>query len=119
MGEISKLADYSRETAEIVPLKPLVMEVLQSAELRLRHINIPVGYRSKQMLHMHISKRWVVLDGAMLVHRKHGVEKLVSDDQILIPSTEIHAFENVGRIPLKLVEIRTGIYLQDDELIGG
>ncbi len=118
MGSISKISDYVGGASTIVPLQPLVKEVLNGEDMRIFTITVPIEFSTAKLRHYHSSKRLIVVDGAMMVHLRDGIHRLVKEDQILIPATEPHSYQNIGRIPLKLVEIRTGSYLDDDEIVG-
>ena len=47
-----------------------------------------------------------------------GVDKLVSENEsVYIPIGAVHALENPGRIPIELIEIQTGSYLGEDDIV--
>ena len=116
MGSIANIADYTRLN-EPVTSPYEMMEIFQSDRVRIFHSTLAVHYVSEQMQHVHCDKRLVVLDGSMLVRLDTGVHRVLKDQDFVVPATKVHGIRNAGHIPLKLIELRTGCYVQDDELM--
>jgi mannose-1-phosphate guanylyltransferase/mannose-6-phosphate isomerase len=76
----------------------------------------PGGQLSLQM-HHHRAEHWVVVRGT--AHVTHGDETfLLSENQsTYIPIGTIHRLENPGRIPLELIEVQSGGYLGEDDIV--
>ena len=117
MGNISRFADYQQVVDQPDPPKEFHREIFSGQMVRVFHNLCPVDFKSKQLRHFHCNKRLIVVDGILQVVFKNGVQRIHKDDQVLVPATELHQLQNIGRIPLELIEIRTGTYLEDDELI--
>ena len=67
--------------------------------------------------HLHRAEHWTVVQGTARVTRD-GRTQLFSEGQtFLVPLGQSHALQNPGRIPLILIEIWTGTYLEEDDLI--
>jgi len=65
----------------------------------------------------HRVEHWVVVKGTAKV-TIDGVGKLVSENEsVYIPIGAVHALENPGRIPIELIEIQTGSYLGEDDIV--
>ena len=76
----------------------------------------PKAKLSLQM-HYHRSEHWVVLAGIAKV-RKAGEEIMLNaGDSIDIPVTMKHSLENPGMIPLKIIEVQNGNYLEEDDIV--
>ena len=76
----------------------------------------PLAKLSVQM-HHHRAEHWVVVKGTAKV-TIDGVDKLVSENEsVYIPIGAVHALENPGRIPIELIEIQTGSYLGEDDIV--
>jgi mannose-1-phosphate guanylyltransferase len=68
-------------------------------------------------MHHHRAEHWVVVKGTAKV-TIDGVDKLVSENEsVYIPIGAVHALENPGRIPIELIEIQTGSYLGEDDIV--
>ncbi len=67
--------------------------------------------------HHHRSEHWIVVQGAAKVTK--GDEEIIlhENESVYIPIGEVHRLENPGKIPLKLIEIQTGSYLGEDDII--
>ncbi|HET8706491.1 MAG TPA: cupin domain-containing protein, partial [Pseudomonadales bacterium] len=68
-------------------------------------------------MHHHRAEHWVVVQGTAIVWK--GEEKmLLSEDQsTYIPLGSVHRLENPGVIPLEIVEVQTGGYLGEDDIV--
>ena len=76
----------------------------------------PGGALSLQS-HMHRSEHWVVVEGTALVTIGPD-QKLVSENQsVYIPVGEKHRLENPGKVPMALIEVQTGAYLGEDDIV--
>ncbi len=67
--------------------------------------------------HIHASKQITVLDGYAEVDIHNTRIKLFEGQSTHIPNGTAHKIMNLGKIPLKYVEIRTGPYVKDDDLL--
>lgn len=70
-----------------------------------------------QTCHIHASKRITVLDGYAEVQLPDTCVKLFEGQSLNIPNGTTHEIINLGKIPLRYVEIRTGPYVLDDDQI--
>jgi len=84
---------------------------------RIKKIMInPKGKLSLQM-HMHRSEHWIVVCGTAKV-TLGDEEKLVHENEsIYIPKSTKHRIENPGKIPLQLIEVQNGEYVEEDDII--
>jgi mannose-1-phosphate guanylyltransferase/mannose-6-phosphate isomerase len=67
--------------------------------------------------HRHRAEHWVVVRGEALVTRGTEVFRLRADQSTYIPVGEIHRLENDGAEPLHLIEVQSGSYLGEDDII--
>jgi mannose-1-phosphate guanylyltransferase len=68
-------------------------------------------------MHHHRAEHWVVVKGTAKV-TIDGVDSLVSENEsVYIPIGAVHALENPGKIPIELIEIQTGSYLGEDDIV--
>ena len=93
----------------------------QSLDIGQRHqvkrIIVKAGGRLSLQKHHHRSEHWIVVRGAALV-TVNELQKLVHENEsIYIPIGAVHRMENPGKIPLELIEVQTGSYLGEDDII--
>jgi len=93
-------------------------ESLDSGERhQVKRIVVKAGGRLSLQKHHHRSEHWIVVRGAARV-TVDDVEKLVHENEsIYIPIGATHRLENPGKIPLELIEVQTGSYLGEDDII--
>ena len=75
------------------------------------------GAQLSLQLHRHRSEHWVVVIGTALV-TVGDEEKIVHEtESIYVPVGTPHRLANPGKIPLKLIEVQTGSYLGEDDIV--
>ena len=67
--------------------------------------------------HFHRAEHWVVVRGTALVTKGEEQFILKEDESAYIPLGVVHRLENPGKIPLELVEIQSGSYLGEDDIL--
>ncbi|MFD1912798.1 mannose-1-phosphate guanylyltransferase/mannose-6-phosphate isomerase [Halodurantibacterium flavum] len=76
----------------------------------------PGGILSLQS-HMHRAEHWVVVSGTARV-TVDGEERLLTENEsVYVPLGAVHRLENPGRLPMVLIEVQTGTYLGEDDII--
>lgn len=84
-------------------------------QVKLLHVK-PGGRLSMQM-HHHRSEHWVVVRGTAKVTIGE-IEKLVQENEsVYIKATHWHRLENLGKVPLEMIEVQIGSYLSEDDII--
>jgi len=84
---------------------------------QVKRIIVKAGGRLSLQKHHHRSEHWVVVRGAALV-TVNEMQKIVHENEsIYIPIGATHRLENPGKIPLELIEVQTGSYLGEDDII--
>jgi mannose-1-phosphate guanylyltransferase/mannose-6-phosphate isomerase len=67
--------------------------------------------------HVHRSEHWIVVAGTARVTVDDEV-KLVSENQsVYVPLGVVHRMENPGKVAMELIEVQTGTYLGEDDII--
>ena len=67
--------------------------------------------------HYHRSEHWIVVEGTAKVTIGND-EKLVTEgESVYVPLGAIHRLENPGKVPVVLIEVQTGLYLEEDDII--
>ena len=84
---------------------------------QVKRIVVRPGAALSLQSHHHRSEHWIVVQGTALV-TVDGEKKLLSENQsTYIPLGAVHRMENPGKIPLMLIEVQTGPYLGEDDII--
>jgi mannose-1-phosphate guanylyltransferase/mannose-1-phosphate guanylyltransferase/mannose-6-phosphate isomerase len=81
-----------------------------------RIVVVPGGKLSLQK-HFHRSEHWVVVAGVAQVTRDAEVKLVHENESIYLPLGAIHRMENPGKIPLTLIEVQSGPYLGEDDIV--
>lgn len=68
-------------------------------------------------MHYHRAEHWVVVSGTARVTVGSDIRLLSVDESTYIPLGTIHRLENPGRIPLEIIEVQTGSYLGEDDIV--
>ncbi len=68
-------------------------------------------------MHHHRAEHWVVVAGTARVTINGEVKLLGENESIYIPLGRPTASENPGKIPLDLIEVRSGSYLEEDDVV--
>ncbi len=93
----------------------------QSIDMGERHqvkrIVVKPGGRLSLQKHHHRSEHWIVVRGAARVTVDELVKIVHENESIYIPIGATHRMENPGKIPLELIEVQTGSYLGEDDII--
>ena len=67
--------------------------------------------------HRHRAEHWIVVRGTAEVTINENVRTVHENESIFIPIGSVHRLANQGRIPLELIEVQTGSYLGEDDII--
>ena len=67
--------------------------------------------------HFHRSEHWVVVNGTLEVTKGDSVELLSENQSTYIPLGEKHRLANPGKIPAFLIEVQSGSYLDEDDIV--
>ena len=84
---------------------------------QVKQIMVPPGKKLSLQSHVHRSEHWIVVAGTATVTIDDEV-RLVSENQsVYIPLGAVHRMENPGKVDLHLIEVQTGSYLGEDDII--
>ncbi len=84
---------------------------------KVKRITVKPGARLSVQMHHHRAEHWVVVSGTAKVTKGDTVKLVTENESIYIDVGETHALENPGVIPLELIEIQTGSYLGEDDIV--
>lgn len=84
---------------------------------QVKRITVAVGERLSLQRHHHRCEHWVVVKGTARVTRGEEVFLLSENQSTYIPIGVNHRLENVGKIPLEMIEVQSGAYLGEDDIV--
>jgi len=84
---------------------------------QVKHIVVNPGGCLSLQKHHHRAEHWVVVSGTAHVVRGDDNVVLEANESIYIPREAVHRLENKGSVPLDLIEVQTGGYLGEDDIV--
>lgn len=93
-------------------------ETIDLAErFQVKRIVVKPGAALSLQMHHHRAEHWVVVKGTALITVGDRQVTLGEDQSTYIPLGTFHRLENPGKIPLELIEVQTGSYLGEDDIV--
>ncbi len=89
----------------------------QGDRYKVKKITVKPGEGLSLRMHHHRSEHWVVVSGTALVTLGEEKRLMVSNESIYIPLGATYSLENPGLIPLHLIEVSSGDYLEEDDIV--
>ena len=93
------------------------MSVDTGERYQVKRITVKPGARLSLQKHFHRAEHWVVVRGTALVERDGESTLLRENESIYIPIGASHRLENPGKLPLHLIEVQSGAYLGEDDIV--
>ncbi|MBK8908366.1 MAG: mannose-1-phosphate guanylyltransferase/mannose-6-phosphate isomerase [Rhodospirillales bacterium] len=87
------------------------------SRFQVKQICVYPGQALSSQMHHHRAEHWIVVSGTAKVSRGDASFYLTENESAYIPHNTRHRLENPGRIPLRLIEVQTGGYLGEDDII--
>ena len=84
---------------------------------QVKHITIKPGACISSQMHHHRAEHWVVVSGTARVHRGDEEFLLTENQSTYIPVGVQHRLTNPGKIPLEIIEVQSGSYLGEDDIV--
>lgn len=118
---IPALKDQGRRQAEEFPrdYRPWgwYETLALSDRFQVKRIVVKPGAALSLQSHVHRSEHWIVVAGTARVTVDDEVRLLTENQSVYIPLGAIHRLENPGKLPMVLIEVQTGAYLREDDII--
>jgi mannose-1-phosphate guanylyltransferase len=89
----------------------------QGERYQVKRITVNPGAKLSVQMHHHRSEHWVVVSGCAKVTNGSKTFLLSENESTYIPVGEIHALENPGKVPLEIIEVQSGSYLGEDDIV--
>jgi mannose-1-phosphate guanylyltransferase/mannose-6-phosphate isomerase len=124
-GEVSSMVDTLRRDQRSEPDRHITgyrpwgnyRSVDAGERFQVKRITVKPGAKLSLQKHYHRAEHWVVVQGTALVQR--GDERMLvrENESVYIPIGAEHRLENPGKMPLQLIEVQSGPYLGEDDIV--
>lgn len=84
---------------------------------KVKRITVKPGDRMSLQMHHHRAEHWIVVSGTAKVTNGEQTFLVTENESTFIPVGVVHSLENPGKIPLELIEVQSGTYLHDDDIV--
>lgn len=84
---------------------------------QVKRITVKPGARLSLQKHHHRAEHWIVVSGSANVRIGDKTLFFTENQSTFIPVGQVHSLENPGRIPLELIEVQSGTYLGEDDIV--
>lgn len=84
---------------------------------QVKNIMVKPGARLSLQSHVHRSEHWVVVEGTAVVTVDKEEKLLTENQSVYIPLGAVHRLDNPGKVDLHLIEVQTGAYLGEDDIV--
>lgn len=87
------------------------------AAYQVKRLTVKPGERLSLQMHHHRAEHWIVVSGTARVTNEDRVFLLTENESTYIPKGAKHRLENPGKIPLEIIEVQSGSYLEEDDIV--
>ena len=84
---------------------------------QVKRILVHPGAALSLQSHVHRSEHWVVVEGTARVTVDDEVKLVTENESVYVPLGSVHRLENPGRVPMVLIEVQTGTYVGEDDIV--
>ncbi|CUH78740.1 Alginate biosynthesis protein AlgA [Tritonibacter multivorans] len=84
---------------------------------QVKRILVHPGASLSLQSHFHRSEHWIVVEGTAQVTVDDEVKLVTENESIYVPLGAVHRMENPGKVPMVLIEVQTGTYVGEDDII--
>ena len=84
---------------------------------QVKRITVNPGAKLSLQKHFHRAEHWVVVNGTAIVTRDDQEILLRENESVFVPLGCMHRLENPGKVPLNLIEVQSGAYLGEDDIV--
>jgi mannose-1-phosphate guanylyltransferase/mannose-6-phosphate isomerase len=118
VGELSRLEMVETEWPLTVERPWGRYTVMESGPgYKVKRIEVDPGQRLSLQLHHQRAEHWVVVQGTALVTIGQEVRPVSANESVFVPLHTAHRLENPGSEPLAIIEVQTGAYLEEDDIV--
>jgi len=91
--------------------------VQKGERFQVKKITVNPGAKLSVQMHHHRAEHWIVVSGTAKVLQGDKHYLLTENQSTYIPIGQVHSLENPGMIPLELIEVQSGAYLGEDDIV--
>jgi len=84
---------------------------------QVKRIMVKPGAKLSLQMHYHRAEHWIIVSGTAKITCGDKIELLHENQSTYIPIGQTHRLENVGRLPLFMIEVQSGSYLGEDDIV--
>jgi mannose-1-phosphate guanylyltransferase/mannose-6-phosphate isomerase len=88
-----------------------------SDRFQVKRICVRPGEALSLQSHNHRSEHWIVVEGTAKVTINDKVRLVTEGESVYVPLGAVHRLENPGKLPMLMIEVQTGAYLKEDDII--
>ncbi|HAS8180508.1 mannose-1-phosphate guanylyltransferase/mannose-6-phosphate isomerase [Vibrio vulnificus] len=92
-------------------------EIAEGERFHVKHLRVKPGEKTALQMHHHRAEHWVVVQGTAKVTNGEKSYLLSENQSTFIPLGSAHRIENPGKVDLHLIEVRSGSYLDEDDIV--
>lgn len=92
-------------------------EIALGNRFQVKHLRVKPGERTALQMHHHRAEHWVVVQGTARVISDDKSFLVTENESTYIPLGAAHRIENPGKVELHLIEVRSGTYLEEDDVV--
>ncbi|EDX85197.1 Mannose-6-phosphate isomerase [Synechococcus sp. PCC 7335] len=89
----------------------------EGTRYKIKRVEVKPGHRLSLQTHQHRNEHWIVVSGTAKVICGSHESFLATNQSTYIPACTTHRLENPGTIPLVLIEVQSGEYLGEDDIV--
>ncbi|MBP1929541.1 mannose-1-phosphate guanylyltransferase/mannose-6-phosphate isomerase [Methanolinea mesophila] len=93
------------------------VELEKSRFFRIKRVTVKTGKKLSLQMHRHRSEHWIVVSGMADVMLGDRTIHLRQGESTYVPAGTIHRLGNSGKIPLEVIEVQIGEYLEEDDIV--
>jgi len=84
---------------------------------QVKRITVKPGEKLSVQMHHHRAEHWIVVSGTAKVTNGEKTFLVTENESTYIPIGQVHALENPGKMPLDMIEVQSGSYLGEDDIV--
>jgi mannose-1-phosphate guanylyltransferase len=84
---------------------------------QVKRITVKPGAKLSVQMHHHRAEHWIVVSGTATVRRDDEEMLVTENESVYLPVGSVHSLHNPGKIPLELIEVQSGAYLGEDDIL--
>ena len=93
------------------------ISIIEELRWKVKIILVKPGEKLSLQMHHHRSEHWVVVSGTAKVEVDNKIEILSENESVYIPLGSKHRLSNPGKISLNLIEVQSGSYIGEDDIV--